>query len=112
MLFEERVQFLHHVQLLHLAPELGDDRGAVQRLIAQGPPDWAPATNLTPHEEGLAGYTFEQFEKVMREGTKPNGEHVAAPMTVVTPYAARMTDTEMQALWLFISTLEPRPTGR
>lgn len=80
--------------------------------IAQGPPDWAPATNLTPHEEGLAGYTFEQFEKVMREGTKPNGEHVAAPMTVVTPYAARMTDTEMQALWLFISTLEPRPTGR
>lgn len=79
--------------------------------IVQGPPDWPPAKNLTPHQDGLAGWTFEEFERLMREGVKRDGEPIRAPMTLVTPFAANMTDTEIRALWLFIQSLEPTPTG-
>src|SRR5690606_2359691 len=80
--------------------------------IVQGPPDWAPAANLTPHEDGLAGWTFEQFEAALREGRKPGGEPVAAPMDLATRYAAHMTDAERRALFVFLRSLEPKPTGR
>jgi mono/diheme cytochrome c family protein len=79
--------------------------------IVQGPPDWAPARNLTPHEDGLAGWTFEQFDTAMRTGVRPSGEAMKAPMSIMTPYAANMTETEMKALWLYISSIEARPTG-
>jgi mono/diheme cytochrome c family protein len=79
--------------------------------IVQGPPDWAPARNLTPHEDGLAGWTFEQFDSAMRKGVRPNGEALKAPMSIMTPYAANMTETEMKALWLYISSIEAKPTG-
>lgn len=80
--------------------------------IVQGPPDWAPARNLTPHEDGLAAYDFSSFERVMREGIRPDGEKVRAPMDIATTYAANMTDTEMRALWLFFQSLDPIPQGR
>lgn len=80
--------------------------------IVQGPPDWAPARNLTPHEDGLAAYDFEAFDRVMREGIRVDGEPVRFPMGIITTYAANMTDTEMQALWLFFQSLDPIPQGR
>lgn len=74
------------------------------------PPDWATPLNLTPHEEGLAGWTFEQFETVMRQGVRPDGSQVKAPMSLMPQYAARMTDTEMRALWAYLQQLPPKPT--
>lgn len=79
--------------------------------IVQGPPDWPPASNLTPHEEGLKPYTYAAFEKVMREGIRPNGEPVKAPMNIVTAYAKNMTDTEIRALWMYFQSLPPTPMG-
>jgi mono/diheme cytochrome c family protein len=79
--------------------------------VVQGPPDWAPASNLTPHADGLAGWSFEQFDEVMRTGLRPDGTAVQAPMDMVPPFTKNMTETEMRALWRFLSSLPPTPTG-
>ncbi|NLE48165.1 MAG: cytochrome c [Sandaracinaceae bacterium] len=80
--------------------------------IVQGPPDWPAATNLTLHEDGLAGYDLETFRRVMREGIRPDGEPVRAPMDIASILGANMTDIEIEALWLFFSSLTPIPMGK
>jgi cytochrome c5 len=80
--------------------------------IPAGAPDWLPAANLTPHADGLAGWTLEQFETVMREGRRPDGTQVGIPMTLVRPYAERMTDVEFRALWMYLQSVPPRPDPR
>jgi mono/diheme cytochrome c family protein len=77
--------------------------------IAGGDPSWAPARNLTPHEDGLAGWSYEDFETALREGRRPDGSALLAPMTLITPYSANMTDVEMQALWAYLQSLPPTP---
>ena len=79
--------------------------------IPGGDPAWVPATNLTPHGEGLSGWTFEDFQRAMREGTRPDGSMVAIPMTAILPYAQRMTDVELEAMWTYFTSLDPLPTG-
>jgi len=79
--------------------------------IAAGPPDWPPARNLTPHADGTEGWTYEQFEAAMRKGVRPDGSQLKLPMTLIIPYAQKMTDTEMQALWAYISSTPATPTG-
>jgi len=77
--------------------------------IAGGDPSWVPARNLTPHESGLAGWTYDHFVAAMREGRSPDGSPVREPMTFVIPAAQQMTDVELQALWLYLESLEPQP---
>ncbi len=77
--------------------------------IPAAPPEWPPSANLTPHADGLQGWTFEQFETSMREGLLPDGSEVRLPMSLITPYAQRMTDTEVRALWAYLSSLEATP---
>jgi mono/diheme cytochrome c family protein len=79
--------------------------------IPGGDPSWAPARNLTPHEEGLAGWSYADFETALRLGKRPGGAALMAPMTFVTPYAANMTDVEMQALWAYLRSVPAMPTG-
>jgi mono/diheme cytochrome c family protein len=76
--------------------------------IPGAPPDWAAATNLTTHPDGLAGWTREQFEAVMRTGRRPNGGYVRAPMTQVVPAGEKMTGTEIDALWTYFQSLPAR----
>ena len=80
--------------------------------IAAGDPSWPPAQNLTPHADGLEGWSFEQFEALMRTGKRPDGTGVQLPMTLMTPYTSQMTDVEMKALWAYISGLPAKPTGQ
>lgn len=80
--------------------------------IPGGDPAWVPARNLTPHEEGLAGWTLDDFERALREGRRPDGTALREPMTLMMPYAQRMTDVEIEALWLYLQSVEPRPTSR
>lgn len=79
--------------------------------IPAGPPDWVPAANLTPHEQGLAGWSYDDFVKVMREGVRPDGTPVRAPMSLVAKYGNRMSELELRAMWAFISSVQPKPTG-
>jgi mono/diheme cytochrome c family protein len=73
--------------------------------IVGGDPAWVPARNLTPDATGLAGWTYEQFTTAMRQATRPDGTALRAPMTFVQPYAQRMTDVELEALWLYIQSV-------
>jgi mono/diheme cytochrome c family protein len=78
--------------------------------IAGGDPSWVPARNLTPHEDGLAGWTYEQFVRAMREGVRPDGTPLQAPMTLVASYAQNMTDVELQALWAYLQSVPAVPS--
>ena len=73
--------------------------------IAGGDPSWAPARNLTPHATGLGGWSYDQFVAAMREGRRPDGTALLEPMTLMLPYAQRMTDVEMEALWRFLQSV-------
>jgi len=53
--------------------------------IPGGDPGWPPAMNLTPHEDGLAGWTYDEFATVLRTGKKPDGTDLRAPMAAVVP---------------------------
>lgn len=77
--------------------------------IAGGPPGWPPASNLTPHESGLGGWTFEQFDTLMRKGKRPDGADAQEPMLGIISYGANMEDIEMRALFTYLSSLEPQP---
>ena len=79
--------------------------------IAAGPPDWPAAANLTPHEQGLAGWSFEDFRVAMIEAKRPDGTPLLDPMTRIAPYAQRMTDVELRALWAYLESLDAAPTG-
>jgi mono/diheme cytochrome c family protein len=78
--------------------------------IVGGDPAWPPAGNLTPHPDGLADWTQEQFLVAMREAKRPDGTELLPPMDVVAVYGQRMTDVELQALWMYLRTLPPLPT--
>jgi mono/diheme cytochrome c family protein len=80
--------------------------------IVGAPPDWAPAANITPHEQGIAGWTYEDFVKVMRQGVRPDGTPVKVPMAMIIPYGANMTETELQAMWAYLQTVEPKTDGQ
>jgi cytochrome c553 len=79
--------------------------------ILAGDPSWPPARNLTPHAEGLSTWTYDRFVNAMRNGMRPDGTALKIPMTFVTPYAKKVTDVEMQALWMFMRSLPPTATN-
>lgn len=78
--------------------------------IVGGPPDWPPAKNLTPHAEGLAGWTFADFSRALRDGVGKNGQPLRAPMSNMPTYAKRMSDRELQAMFEYLQSLPARPT--
>jgi cytochrome c553 len=71
-----------------------------------GPP---PGPNLTPASE-LSGWREADFITAMRDGTTPTGRQ----MSEVMPWRAygQMTDTELQAVWAYLKTLEPTVANR
>lgn len=79
--------------------------------IPGGPPDWAPAANLSPHEQGIKGWTEEQFIQTLRTGVRKDGTRLATPMDVVPKYAENMSDTELKAMWLALQQVPPVPDG-
>jgi hypothetical protein len=70
-----------------------------------------PARNITRHAEGLAGWSYADFLTAVTEGKRPDGSAVQEPMTLILPYARNMTETETQALWTYLQSVPPLPTG-
>ena len=77
--------------------------------IEAGPPDWLPAANLTPHEDGLKGWTQADLEKVLKTGVKKDGTSVGMPMSMMMKYGNQMTDVEITSLWMALEALPPVP---
>ena len=78
--------------------------------IASAPPDWPPAQNLTPDTAtGLGQWTESDFFKAIREQTRPDGTKLNPVMPAVQ--FARMTDSELKALWAYLVTVEAKAEG-
>jgi mono/diheme cytochrome c family protein len=67
--------------------------------IPGAPPQWAPASDL----RAITDWSFDQFVTAMRQGVRPDGTALRPPMTIMAPYATRMTEVELRALWAYIS---------
>jgi mono/diheme cytochrome c family protein len=72
-----------------------------------GPPDWPAARNLTPAGD-LAHWSEVDFVRAIREAKLPDG-------TTLNPVMPRgfagLDDVELSALFKFLKTLPPVPTG-
>lgn len=69
-----------------------------------GPP---PGPNLTPGGE-LSGWNEEDFMNTIRTGQTPDGETLDSE-EMPWPSFSQMSDTELQAIWAYLSSLEPLP---
>jgi mono/diheme cytochrome c family protein len=74
-----------------------------------GPSSLPVPLNLTPDPTGLAGWTFADFEKVMRTGMRKNGK-VLDPFMPIAAWK-NLDDTEMHAVWAYLQSVTPRPLG-
>lgn len=78
--------------------------------IPGGDPGWPAARNLTPDREtGIGMWSREDFASALRTGVRPDG----AALNPAMPIAAtkHMTDTEIDALYAYLMSLEPKPFG-
>ncbi|MGD2004736.1 MAG: c-type cytochrome [Flavobacteriaceae bacterium] len=71
-----------------------------------GPWGVSYASNLTPHETGLKGWTIEQFTRAMQEGKYkglPEGRTLLPPMP--WPGYQALTDEELKAIFSYLQHL-------
>jgi mono/diheme cytochrome c family protein len=75
------------------------------------PPDFIPATNLTPDPvTGLGDWTEADLFRALREGKRPDGTELDGRFM---PWreTARFTDDEIRAIGLFLRSLPATPEG-
>jgi mono/diheme cytochrome c family protein len=82
--------------------------------MAGGPIPGAPASmpvpkNITPHETGLKGWSFADFDRVIMQGLKKDGNKLD-PFMPIDAFS-KMNEVERQALWAYLVTLPPQPFG-
>ena len=80
--------------------------------IPASPPDWPPASNLTPGEGSVMPRyaTVEAFAAMLRSGKRPDGSAVSKVMPFET--LGNLNDTDVKALHAYLKTLPPRQTGQ
>ncbi len=88
--------------------------GCHGKTLGGGPIPGAPSTipiptNITPHETGIKSYTFADFEKLLDEGVKKNGEKLNPFMPVEG--LKKMNEVERKALWDFLQSVPPKEFG-
>ena len=77
--------------------------------IAIGPPNWPHAANLTPHPSGhLSQWKEADFFAAVRTKRRPDGTAIDPVMPAAF---GQMNDIELKAIWSFLQTLPPVPTG-
>ena len=78
--------------------------------IPGAPPDWPPASNLRPGAGAVLGAypTGDDLKALFRTGRRPDGSPVK-----VMPFESlrEMSDTDVQALHLYLRSLGPLPPG-
>jgi mono/diheme cytochrome c family protein len=76
------------------------------------PPSWPAAANLTSApDSAMARYTSaDQFKSMLRTGKRPDGSAVSDVMPFKS--LTYMDDGELDALFAYLKTLEPRPFGQ
>ncbi len=77
--------------------------------IPGAPKELPTPLNLTPHASGLAGWTYEDFDKLMKKGIRKNGKALD-PFMPIESYGT-MDEVEQRALFAYLVKLEPRAFG-
>lgn len=78
--------------------------------VPGAPPGFGVPTNLTPDvATGLGEWAHADFVRAMREGVSRDGR--ALDPTMPVQYTKEFTDLELEAMWAYLQTLEPRPFG-
>lgn len=77
--------------------------------IPGAPPSLPIPSNITPDATGLAGWTYDDFLTLLNTGKRKNG----LALNPFMPYEAwaKFDDTEKKALWAFLQSVPPRPSG-
>lgn len=73
------------------------------------PPQFPVPLNITPHQSGLATWTYDDFAKMLDTGLRKNGQAIRPPMP--REAFAKYDETERHALWAYLRTLPPTPFG-
>lgn len=71
------------------------------------PPGTPVAQNITP--AGIGNWTESDFTRALRVGMRPDGTTLNSLMPWA--YYTRMTDAEIQSLWLYIHSVPPKQSG-
>jgi mono/diheme cytochrome c family protein len=95
-----------HTPLRSDRPEMDHARLGAGGLTLTGPWGEVVSANITPDSEtGIGGWSDAEIKRAVAEGVRPDGSQLAGPMP--TPYFARMTDADLDALVLWLRTLTP-----
>lgn len=75
------------------------------------PPDWPPASNLTPDPEtGIGGWEEEDLVRALRQGVRPDGSELD-PDYMPWRLTREMTSDEIGAIWAYLRSLPAKPYG-
>ncbi len=72
-----------------------------------GPWGTSVSSNLTPHEDGIPGYSDEELKAMIKTGKRPDGTPMMPPMGY--GYYATMTDDDLDAIILYLRQIPPLP---
>jgi mono/diheme cytochrome c family protein len=73
-----------------------------------GPWGVSVSANITPHADGVAGYTDAELKKVIAIGVRPDGSRLMPPMGVY--YYKNISDSDLDAIVAYLRALKPVPT--
>ena len=77
--------------------------------IPGGPPDWPAAADLTAGSSVMKSYdSADKLKTMFRTGKAPGGR---ALQVMPFPSLKQMSDTDVEALYLYLKALPPRPAG-
>lgn len=82
--------------------------------LSGGPLPGAPSSlpvlvNTTPHESGIAGWTYDDFDRLLTTGIRKDGGKLDPFMPIEA--ISKADETEKRALWAYLQSVPPRPDG-
>ncbi|MEP2533990.1 c-type cytochrome [Shimia sp.] len=75
-----------------------------------GPWGKSVSSNLTPHEDGLAGYSDAEVKAMITKGVRPDGSRMMPPMGY--HHYAAMTEDDLNAVVLYLRQMPPLPDAK
>ena len=75
----------------------------------RGPWGVAVSRNLTPHEQGLKGWSDGDIARAIREGVRKDGTQLKPPMAY--GWYKNISDADMKSLIAYLRSLKPLPLG-
>lgn len=77
--------------------------------IPGAPSKFPVPLNITPHETGIKGWTYEDFDRLLTQGIRKNGKKLDTFMPIDA--YGNFDETEKRALFAYLLTLPPLPFG-